>query len=74
MSKSKRPPKSADTISKQLRWYLTNSEMLRSHIAREADVDHATVFKFISEQRSMSLDAVDAVAKVLKLRLVRDKK
>ena len=32
------------------------------------------VFKFVSQDRSMSLDAVDAVSKVLKLRLVQDKK
>ncbi len=74
MSKSKGPPKSADTISKQLRWHIANSETLRSHIAREAGIDHATVLKFVSQDRSMSLDAVDAVARVLNLRLVQDRK
>ena len=72
MSKSKNPPRSADTSSAQLRWFIVNSELSPTEIARRADIHHATVFRFIHEQRTLSARAFDALCKVLKLRLVWD--
>ena len=74
MSKSKNPPRTADTTSKQLRWFIVNSELSPTEIARRADVHHATVFRFIHEQRTLSASAFDALCKALKLRLARDTK
>ena len=74
MSKSHKPPKSANTVTKQLRWYLRNSGTPPTQIARAAGVHHAVVFKFLSEDRGMSVNSLDALAKVLNLRLVQEKK
>ncbi len=74
MSKQARPPKSADTPSKQLRWFIVNSEISPTEIARLADVHHSSVFRFISQKRTLSLRAFDALCKALKLRLGQDHK
>ncbi len=70
MSKTN-PPRTADTPSKQLRWFIVNSELSPTEIARRADVHHSTVFRFIHKQRPLSPRALDALCKALKLRLVR---
>ena len=74
MTKPHKPPKLANTVTKQLRWYLRNSGIPPTQIARAAGVHHAVVFKFLSEDRGMSLNSLDALTKVLNLRLVQDRK
>ena len=74
MSKNTTPPKSANTVTAQLRWYLRNSEIPPTQIARAAGVHHAVVFKFLSEDRGMSVNSLDALARVLNLQLVQDRK
>ena len=71
MSKSKNPPKSADTPSAQLRWFIVNDADTPTEISRRADIHHSTVFRFIHKQRPLSPRALDALCKALKLRLVR---
>ncbi len=72
MSKTNRPPKSANTMTKQLRWYLKNCATTPTQVSRDIGVHHSVLFRFLSGKRGMSLDALDRLAKHRKLRLVRD--
>ncbi len=76
MSKSKTknstPPKSANTVTKQLRWYLKNCGTTPVEVSRQTGIHHAMLYRFLLDTRSMSLDTLDRLAKHLKLRLVRD--
>ncbi len=43
-----------------------------TEVSRDIGVHHSVLFRFLSGKRGMSLDALDRLAKRLKLRLVRD--
>ena len=77
MSKAKdssaNPPKNADLIA-QLRWFLRHADELPVDIARATSIHHSALYRFLGSQRGLSDDAMDRLAKHLKLRLVRDVK
>ena len=70
---TKQPPKSADTPSKQLRWFIVNDADTPTAIARRAGIDHSSVFRFIHEQRTLSLRAFNRLCKALSLQLIHKK-
>ena len=73
MSKTLNPPKSA-VLTAQLRWYLRNADEAPVDIAKAIDIHSSTLYRFLGEQRGLSDDTADRLAKHLKLRLVRDKR
>ena len=72
MSKAKKPPKSA-TLTEQLRWYLKNCGVSNLQIEHETGIHNSVLSRFGREERGMSLDALNTLAKYLKVRLVQDK-
>ena len=73
MTKTKNPPRSA-TLTEQLRWHLRHDDQAPVDIARAIDIHSSTLYRFLGEQRGLSDDTTDRLAKHLKLRLVRDAK
>ena len=73
MSKQVRPPKNAE-LTAQLRWYLKNCGTIPLDVARATGIHHSALYRFLGEQRGLSDDATDRLARHLKLRLVRDPK
>ena len=73
MSKTKamNPPKAATLIA-QLRWYLRHADEAPVDIARAIDIHSSTLYRFLGEQRGLSDDTTDRLAKYLRLRLVRE--
>ena len=72
MSKTKatNPPASA-SLTEQLRWHLRNANELPVDIAASIDIHSSTLYRFLGEQRGLSHDTQDRLAKHLKLRLIR---
>ncbi len=70
MSKQTSPPKSAE-LTAQLRWYLRHAEEVPVDIARATGIHSSTLYRFLSQERGLSDDALDKLARHLKLRLVR---
>ena len=73
MSKTEaiKPPKSATLIA-QLRWYLRHADETPFDVANATGIHSSTLYRFLSEQRGLSDDTTDRLAKHLKLRLVRE--
>lgn len=76
MSKTKNttPPKSASTVTAQLRWYLKNCGTTPVEVSRQTGIHHTTLYRFLLGTRTLSSDALNRLAKHLKLRLVCDAK
>ncbi len=74
MSKTLRHPKSADTLSKQLRWYVKNCRISTYRLERETGIHNSALSRFLREKRGLSLDNIDILGRYLKLRLVRDER
>ena len=73
MSKTMNPPKTA-TLIEQLRWYLRHANQNPFEIAQATGIHSSTLYRFLGEQRGLSDDATDRLARYLKLKLVRDTK
>ena len=73
MSKTKamNPPKTA-TLTAQLRWHLKNCGTTPLDVAKAIGIHSSTLYRFLGEQRGLSDDAMDKLAKYLKLRLIRE--
>ncbi len=71
MSKTKKPPKSANTITKQLRWYLQNCGVSTYRLERETGIHNSALSRFLREERGLSNESIDVLGRYLKLRLVR---
>ncbi len=73
MSKTKttNPPKKA-SLTEQLRWFLRHADETPVDIARAIDIHSSTLYRFLGEQRGLSDDTTDRLAKYLKLRLIRE--
>ena len=74
MSRQTGPPRSANTITKQLRWYLKHCGTTPVEVARQIGVYHASLYRFLNERRGLSDETADELARYLKLRLVQDRK
>ena len=71
-TKTKNPPKNAELIAR-LRWYLKNCGMNNLQIEHKTGIHNSVLSRFQREERGMSLDALDKLAKYLKLKLVCDR-
>ena len=73
MSKTKatNPPRSA-TLTEQLRWHLRHADELPVDVARAINIHSSTLYRFLGQQRGLSDNTMDRLAKHLKLRLVRE--
>ena len=71
MTKTQNPPKTA-TLTEQLRWHLRHADEVPVDIARAIGIHSSTLYRFLGEQRGLSDDATDRLAKYLKLRLIRE--
>lgn len=60
------------TISGQLRWFLQHSGETGYRLQRQIGLDSTAISRFLRGRRGLTLTSVDALAKHLKLRLVRD--
>ena len=69
--KIKNPPKNAELIAR-LRWYLKNCGMSNLQIEHKTGIHNSVLSRFQREERGMSLDALDKLARHLKLRLIQD--
>jgi len=57
-------------LSDQLRAAIDASEMTRYRIALEAEIDHATLSRFMNGKGGLSVDSMDRLADTLGLELV----
>lgn len=64
------PQQGQDTISGQLRRALKARPETVYRLAKMTGVDTSIIARFLSGERSLSLDTVDRIARALKLRLV----
>ncbi len=67
MSKPDKPPKSANTITKQLRWYLKNCGVSTYRLERETGIHNSALSRFLREERGLSTESMDTMGKYLKL-------
>ncbi len=72
MSKTNKPPKSANTVTKQLRWYLKTCGVSCYQLEREIGIHNSVLSRFLRGERGLGLDALDTLCKYLKVRLVCD--
>ncbi len=70
MSKTLHHPKSADTLSKQLRWYVKNCGVSTYRLERETGIHNSALSRFIRGERGLSVASMDTMGKYLKLVLV----
>jgi len=65
MARRKKPT----TISEQLRERIATSQLSPYELAEASGVDRSVLSRFLTGKRSLTLDTVDKLADVLKLRL-----
>ena len=70
MTKTNRPPKSANTLTKQLRWYLKNCGVSTYRLERETGIHNSALSRFLRGERGLSTESMDTMGKYLKLGLV----
>ncbi len=70
MSKTLRHPKSADTLSKQLRWYVKNCGVSTYRLERETGIHNSALSRFLRGERGLSIESMDTMGRFLKLGLV----
>ena len=70
MSKTLHHPKSADTLSKQLRWYVKNCGISTYRLERETGIHNSALSRFLRGERGLSTESMDIMGKYLKLGLV----
>ena len=63
-------PKSADTLSKQLRWYVKNCGISTYRLERETGIHNSALSRFLRGERGLSIASMDTMGKFLKLVLV----
>lgn len=73
MSKTKamNPPKTA-TLLESLRWHLRHAKESPLEVSKQIGIHSSTLYRFLGSQRGLSDDALDKLARHLKLRLVRE--
>ncbi len=66
----KNPPKNFE-LTAQLRWHLENCGSIPLAVAKATGIHSSTLYRFLGEQRGLSDDAMNKLARHLKLRLIR---
>ena len=74
MSERIRHPKSANTLTKQLRWYLKNCGVSTYRLERETGIHNSALSRFLREKRGLSLGSIDILGRYLRLRLKQDER
>lgn len=69
MAKKKRQP---ETLSEQLRAIILQAPVTRYRIAKDAHVDHGQLHRFVTTGKGISIETLDRIGAVLRLRLVVD--
>ena len=64
-------PESANTLTKQLRWYLRNCGVSTYRLERETGIHNSTLSRFLRDERGLSLNNIDILGRYLRLRLIR---
>ena len=64
--------KARNTISEQLRRFIKDSGVSLYQLERETGVHNSMLSRFLRGERGLRLEAVDALSKHLKLRLVQN--
>ena len=70
-TKATNPPRAAG-LNAQLRWHLRHADEVPVDIARATGIHSSTLYRFLSQERGLSDDARDKLARHLRLRLVRE--
>lgn len=73
MNKQTDPPKTA-ALTAQLRWYLRHADETPFEISNQIGVHSSSLYRFLGEQRGLSHDTTDRLARYLHLRLVRERR
>lgn len=63
--------KHATKLSDQLREFITKAPISQNQIAYKADLDRATLSRFMNETGGLSVDGLDRIAAVLGLELAK---
>jgi transcriptional regulator with XRE-family HTH domain len=66
--------KKLSTLQDQLRRIIDKSGMSRYEIANAAGLDHATMSRFYTGERGLSMAALESLAEVLKIKLISAKR
>ena len=61
----------AEDISDRIRQAITDSGLLLRAIARTAEIDHGSLSRFMSGDRSIMLETVDKLSEVLDIQIER---
>ncbi|MBN1588363.1 MAG: helix-turn-helix transcriptional regulator [Pirellulales bacterium] len=62
------------TLTNQLRQAVVDSGETLGHLARETGIDKSALSRFVNGHRGLSMEALDALGKHLKLRIVKIRK
>lgn len=62
------------SISDQLRQVIDDSGLSRYQIAKETGIDESALCKFYNGQRGLSMEALDALGRVLELTIIMQRK
>lgn len=60
------------TLSEELRNCIETSKLSRYAIANLAEIDHATMSRFMAHKGGLSLDAIDRLLPILGIELISD--
>lgn len=71
MARTKHKRDQMSALSDELRSFILNSEMSRYAIAKASGVDQSQLHRFVHGTGRVTSDCIDAVAPVLRLRLVK---
>ena len=71
MNKAMNPPRTA-TLTAQLRWHLRHADETPFDVGKATGIHSSSLYRFLGESRGLSEDAMDRLAKYLRLRLIRD--
>lgn len=72
MAKTKSKQPKTPALSDQLREFILNGELSRYAISKASGVDQSQLHRFVNGTGRLTNDSMDAVARVLRLRLVQD--
>ena len=69
---SKKPKKLDPTLAETIRTKIKVSDLSQYKIAKDSGVDSGTLSRFVSGERSISIETADKLCKVIGLKLVDD--
>ncbi len=64
-------PKKAKTVSERIREAIETADLTRYRIAQETGIEESALSRFMSRDRGLSMEALDALAEYFGLELVQ---